>query len=401
MKKRVCVLSLALPIQDDPRTGRQVQALAMDYAVTVIGFGSPAWDSAAHITWKPVERRVSRLRLLLELCLIALGRLFPPVYEVFYWTRPRYRQALAYALESRADAYHASDWAVVPIAARAAQATGAKVVFDIDEYWPLFEESSRLWRIFFAPFTHYILKRYARHVDRAMNVAPAFVERYQAEYGIDSILVYNAPEYQSVPFHPTDPDAIRLIHHGSSQPDRRLEVLIDMIALLDARFTLHFLLGSANPAYVDKLRQLADQRAPGRVFFRDTVTYDRVVASIADCDIEVAFMAPTTYTWLMTLPNKLFEAMNAGLAVLVAPSPSMAAVVREYGVGWVASDFTAQALADALNPLTVEDIMGKRAAALHAAQQVNAGTELAKVRALYRALWSDTPPVTGAPAPPR
>lgn len=381
MKKRVCVLSLALPIETDPRTGRQVEALIPLYDVTVIGFGAPVWDSVA---WRPVDLHTSRFRRLFEMLFLLLGRLLPIFYEIYFWNRPRYKQALKYALDAKADVYHASDWAVVPIAARAAKANGAQVVFDIDEYWPLFEESSRLWLLFFAPFTHYILKRYSRFVDRSITVSPPFVKRYKDEYGLDCIIAYNAPEYQDIPDHPVDPQNIRLIHHGSAQEDRKLETLVQAIAFTDQRYTLHFLLGGNNPGYVDRLKALAKEIAPQRVIFRDPVKYTDVVSTIADCDIELAFMAPTTYTWLMTLPNKVFEAMVAGLGVFVCPSPAMAEIVTTYNAGWVAPSFEPQDIANTLNSLTFEDIAAKRKNARAAAKHINAETERVKLITLYR-----------------
>jgi hypothetical protein len=45
------------------------------------------------------------------------------------------------------------------------------------------------------------------------------------------------------------------------------------------------------------------------------------------------------YTWLMTLPNNLFEFIVAELAVIPDPSPAMADIVQQYRVGWVAPGF--------------------------------------------------------------
>jgi len=379
------VLSLAMPIQNDPRTGRQVEALANDNEVTVIGFGAPppAW----RITWKEVELHTSRLRRLYEMLLLLLGWVTPWFYERYFWTRPRYRQCLAHALEAQADAYHASDWAMLPIAVRAAKAHNAKVVFDIDEYWPLFEESSRMWRWFFAPFVDYIFRHYSPAIDRAITCSPPFIERYHQEYGIASILIVNAPPYVEIPLHQLNPNHIRLIHHGAAQRDRLLENLVQAMPLLDARFSLDFLLGDANPAYTAELRSLADRIASGRVHFRPMVRFDQVVASISDCDIELCYMAPTTYTWRMTLPNKLFESMMAGLAVLTGPSPAMAQIITETGAGWVTNGFTPQDIADALNALTAEQIEMARANGLEAAKIYNAEHELAKLLTLYGSLF--------------
>ncbi len=381
----ICVISLALPIEIDPRTGRHVEVLSQHFDITLIGFGtpSPAWQ----IVYKQVEVSAGKLRRLFEMFLLIIGRVIPYAYEMYFWTRPRYRQSLAAAIEARPDAYHAADWATLAVAARAAQVTGAKVVFDIDEYWALFDESNRLWLWFFAPLIRYTLKKYENHVDASITVSRPFAERYEKEHGWKPILATNAPYYAESPDHDTDPDHIILIHHGSALRDRKLETLIEMAALLDPRYTLHLMLAADKTGYLIELRQYAERIAPNRVVFRDPVPYADVVRTIADADIQVAFMAPTTYTWLMTLPNKIFESMMAGLAVLVAPSPAMADVIRTANAGWVADGFTAADLARTLNALSIDDTREKRRNARAAAKLTNAETEIGKILELYRRLF--------------
>ena len=364
--------------------------LAHKYDVTLIGFGKPPEDWT-QIVWKPVDRHVSHIRFAAELFLLILARMIPSVYNLWLNIRPRYRQALAYALESGADVFHASDWATLAVACEAKRKTGTPVVFDNDEYWPLFEQSNRLWLLFFSPLIKYVLHKYAAEVDASITVSRPIADRYKQEYGLESILIYNVPEYEAVPEHPTDPQHIRLIHHGSALRNRHLETMIEAVPLLDSRFTLDLMLAYSEPGYLDELKALAARTAPDRIFFRDPVTMNEVVQSISDCDIGLCYMAPTTYTWLMTLPNKLFEFIVAELAVFSGPSPAMAEIVRDFKVGWVASGFEAGDLADVLNTLTLEQIQAARASAREAAKVLNAETEINKMLALYQHLLAQQP----------
>lgn len=142
-RQHICIISLALPIETDPRTGRQVNIGSEHFDVTFIGFG--VLPSTGRIDYKPIDMGTSKLRRLWEMFLLILARFVPSIYEIYFWTRPRYRDFLRYAIEARPDAYHAADWATLAVAARAAQVTGGKVIFDIDEYWALFDELKRLW----------------------------------------------------------------------------------------------------------------------------------------------------------------------------------------------------------------------------------------------------------------
>ncbi|MEO8395519.1 MAG: glycosyltransferase, partial [Chloroflexota bacterium] len=149
--------------------------------------------------------------------------------------------------------------------------------------------------------------------------------------------------------------------------------------------------GSGEDAgYLDSLRSYADQVAPGRVEFRPPVPPFEIVRAIADGDIGLCFIPGSTFAYRMTLPNKLFEFMVAGLAVVSGPSQEMARVVREAGSGWVTKDFSADALVESLNSLTLEQIEQARQKARQAAKLMNAEVEYAKLLPIYAKMLKDT-----------
>jgi glycosyltransferase involved in cell wall biosynthesis len=328
------------------------------------------------------------VRRIFELVLLVLARIVPRLYDTYFWTRPRYRQALDAALAANADAYHACDWAMLPIAVQAAAIHGVPVSLDADEFWPSVG-SSRLWIFFFAPLVRYILCKYSSNVVLTTTVSQPFVERYKQEFGLDCHIIFNAPPLpDSFTDFPRDGKDIRVIHQGYAIPNRHLERIIDAIALADPRFKLDLLLiyTERHVRYVEQLKARAESVAKGRVVFRPPVLPEAVVQSIADCDIGLAYMAPTTVTNQMTLPNKVIESIVAGLAVLVGPSPAMAQIVQDYGVGWVASGFTADELAATLNAITYEDLEQRKAASRVARKQLNAQIEQAKFLALFNTM---------------
>ena len=59
----------------------------------------------------------------------------------------------------------------------------------------------------------------------------------------------------------------------------------------------------------------------------------------------------------LALPNKLFEFIQARLAVAIWPSPEMARITEAYDLGVVSDQFSVEAAAGKLNALTTEDIV--------------------------------------------
>ncbi|MEZ4859682.1 MAG: glycosyltransferase family 4 protein [Caldilineaceae bacterium] len=406
--KSICLLAFS-HIARDGRVLRQVEYLSQFYDLTVAGYGPPhpAWANHARVHWIRLPNRVQPKELLALLrerkviqfwnrlgqllargifpLALYLGRLLPNIYQWGYTLRWRFIPELQRALNDQYDAYHANDWDTVPLAAQAAQRHGAKLVIDLHEYAPLQFNNQANWVLYQAMISH-LLRNYATKADAVTTVAPLLAEKYQAEFGFKPIVVMNAPVQISIPCTELDPNHIRLIHHGMSSPIRKPEVMIEALAQCDARYSLHLMLLPSD--YLTHLHTLADQIAPGRVFFHEPVAPDQIVSRIAEFDVGFCYIPPTTYNYLYSLPNKFLESIAAGLAVVIGPSPSMEAIVRQYQLGCIAPSFTAADLAATLNQTTAEEWRTMRAAARTAANELNAQHEMQKVLNIYQKLFN-------------
>jgi glycosyltransferase involved in cell wall biosynthesis len=89
----------------------------------------------------------------------------------------------------------------------------------------------------------------------------------------------------------------------------------------------------------------------------------------------------------VSLPNKFFDYVMAGLAVCIGPSPSMVEMVNKYGFGCVAPSFDPKDFAKLLNGLTLEQLSRMRASSRKAAKELNAEKEMAKLFELYKKLF--------------
>ena len=305
----------------------------------------------------------------------------PSWNERWYWRTPLFREALAGAHAARADAILANDWNALPLAVRAARTTGARLVFDAHEYAPL-EYAGLGWRLKNARTIQYLLKKYTPEVHGSVTVCPGIAERYHRVFGLDPVVVRNAPEPVSVPGHETREDRIRLVHHGGAARTRRLEDFIEIVAACDRRYELHYMLTGQDTAYLRELRRRAETRAPGRIFFHDPVEPHQVVAEISRYDLAICYRKPSCFNEKHCLPNKFFDSMAAGLAVLAGPSPEMAAIIHEYKMGCVTSSFRLADVIQTLNRLTAAEINAMRAASARAATEIHAPGELGKLVAL-------------------
>ncbi len=384
------------PIARDARVLRQAQYLAPHYDTTVIAFGQRPQElhPEARMYQLTAPKGFAPVRKLRTLTLLPLGRVLPALaYEHWYWQRPDRTLALEAALEIQPELIHANDWDALPIAVRVAHETGARVLLDLHEYSPRQFENRAYRRLFFNPMVDFLLKRYGPSADVVVTVNHSIAGRYAQEYGFRPHVVMNAPSLEGAPpFTATDEEDVHLIHHGVASRDRKLEMMVHALSQTQPRYSLSFMLVGEDRRYINSLRSLSEELAPGRVSFLPPVPPGRIVTHIGQFDLGFVLLPPTSFSYYVALPNKFFDFVMAGLGVILGPSPEMSSLASEYGFGAVAPSFDPSDIAQILNDLSAEDIDSMKHKALQARKYLNADAEMSKLLTLYSDLANGANP---------
>lgn len=379
MKKKLLIISYS-PIARDPRVMRQIHALKSEYQITVVGLAPfPQIDDAEFITVSLIPkfaRKVVRALQLLSRC-----------FESAYWQSQLVRSTENQLIGRTFDLAIANDIVAVPVALKIA--AGSPVIFDGHEYSPREFENSRLWRIFLQRYMTYLCTRYLPMTSSSMTVCQGIADEYRAHFHISPIVVYNSPLYQELPVNHTSATCIRLIHHGISARSRHLECMIDMMEYLDERFTLDLMLVNSDPAYFSELQQRASNNP--KIRFRNPVPMEEISKTINIYDIGLFLLPPVNFNYRFALPNKFFEFIQARLAIAIGPSPEMAALVKEWGIGIIAEDFRPQTLADNLNALSIDQIQKMKQQSAIAAEQIHSGIVTLQLRELVKTTLATAP----------
>lgn len=369
---RLLVIALS-ELARDPRVDRQLRALAAGYDVVAAGLGPPG---APDVEYLHLGTRASRPTALANQAAGAT-RMLAHRYERAYWGNRLLREAGRRLAGLRPDAVIANDVPALPLALHVAQS--APVLLDAHEYAPLWFEDRRLWRTVMQPYMTALTRRYVPRVAAMTTVAPALVDAYRELTGVQATVVTNAPEYHDL--RPRPPDGqIRLLHHGIANRSRSLERTIALMEHLDDRFTLDLVLIEHEPRYLRRLRRLA--AAEPRIRFLDPVAMRDIVAFASAYDVGVFLLPPTNFNYRHALPNKLFEFIQARLAVAIGPSPEMARVVHDWGCGVVAHDFEPASLASRLRALDATSLMQLKQGSHAAAGALNARSNARLLREL-------------------
>jgi len=339
-------------LHHDARVVRQINFLKDTNKITVVCFDAPESIGVEIIKIKKIKPTLYQKAIATFLLLTAF---YEAAYQILY-DFPKLRAEIR---NRDFDLIISNDIETLPLSFKIK--INEKILFDAHEYAPTHYEEKLVWRILFQGFNQYLCKEYLPMVDQMITVGYGLANEYSTHYSVKPIVLTNAPEFIDLAPIPINPNKVRLIHHGAASPTRQLEVMIKMMEHLDNRFSLDMMLLTPNLAnkktrsYLNFLKTLIVNNPRVRII--PSVSGAQVIESIQQYDIGVYILPPISFNSANSLPNKLFDFIQARLAIAIGPTPEMANIVNTYHLGVVADDFTAQSLAKKLNSLTSEQIL--------------------------------------------
>lgn len=280
---------------------------------------------------------------------------WPPLLR-FFLVRRRMAQV---AIRLEPDAIHAHDTETLDIAGRAATPLGIPIVYDGHELWLERVRRDRsaayaaLMRWYFAR----VERRWLPRVAARITVSEPIAEHLRRRYGVADVVVL--PNYP-MPVDPPDPpwplrrlpgatgvpaDAPIILFIGNATEGRGIE---DLMAAMETLPEAHLvLLGAADQeGYVRPLARRHHLRS--RVHVTPRVPTEHVVAYAASATVGMAAIPPVSLSYRYSLPNKLFQCMQAGLPVVASDFPQVRQVVEEAGAGITVDPLDAHAIAAAI-----------------------------------------------------
>lgn len=367
-RPRVLVLSFS-PIERDPRVLRQISVLGKTAEVMSCGYGKSPEGVVEHIEipddlqpWRPSYKKVVLLSLL-------------GLHKRLYFGSKKVRFVTDRIPAGSVDVIIANDAIAAPLAHALRPRKGVHA--DLHEYAPRQGEDRLRWRVLVGPFMNWACRRYVTKAHSTSTVAKGIAEEYAKVYGIcEPAVVPNAAPYESQ-LRPTPVGApLRIVHTGAAGRSRRIEVMIDAIAMANEQkpgtATLDVVLVPGEQRYIEELQVKARSIPGDTVRVLPPVTFDQIIPMLHGYDVGLFLCPPTTFNLKHALPNKLFEFIQARLAVVIGPSPEMERVVKKYGVGWVADGFDAEPTAKLLLSVTAEQVAEMKQASHAASSELGA-----------------------------
>jgi len=234
-----------------------------------------------------------------------------------------------YRLEPKLASYDAVvcfDLLLLPAATR--QLKSDSRTFDVREYYPAQFEDRFDWRVLVSPLVDYIVRGYMSEY-KLITVSEGVAKLYRDSYSLNTEVMPSYADYHDL--QPTEcGEIIRVVHHGVANPNRRIEYLIRAMDYAP-NSELHLYLVRKEQGYFSALEREAELRT--NVILHDPVDFHNLVPELSQYDVGIFAPPGATLNLIHSLPNKVFEYIQARLMVVVSKLPDIRRLVESLGIG--------------------------------------------------------------------
>jgi glycosyltransferase involved in cell wall biosynthesis len=310
----------------DQRAHRVAQTLH-ECGVSVILAGRRFYDSPAVVDR---EYRTRRFRFLFN-----RGFLFYGCFNLrlFFWL-----------LFRRKGIFVANDLDTLPACWLASKFRRLPLVYDSHEYFT--EVPELVGRKFVRNFWLKIEKVLVPDLKYAYTVSEPIAEEYRKAYNVNFRVIRNFP-YRSQ-FTAPEPDIFQpessrvIIYQGSLNPGRGIESMILAIKHLEK---YRFLVFGDGPLRGKLEKLVRDNSLADRIRFMGRIPFNKLQSYTGQASLGISLEENLGSNYYYSLPNKLFDYIQARIPVLVSDLPEMKKIVRKYNIGIVTDTHDPVALA--------------------------------------------------------
>lgn len=209
-------------------------------------------------------------------------------------------------------------------------------------------------------FLHFkIEKRLIKKTDFRVTVCDSFKNYFENIYKLNFLVLKNAPwnindapksnKIRSILNLKKDDKII--LYQGIFNKSRGLKKLIESFKFVDSSINLILIgEGPLKKELVEISKQL------NNVYFIPMVQQKELISYTSSADIGVLFVQADNKSKDLTLPNKVFEYMNAGIPYVTNNRPESSRIVKENNCGFIFNDQTPELIAEQFKVIIKKDL---------------------------------------------
>ncbi len=229
---------------------------------------------------------------------------------------------------------------------------GKKLIFDAHELFPEVPEivHRKIVKKMWTAVENLIFPR----LKNAYTVSASIAEYYKNKYGITMQVIPNYPATKKIfprsKFNFGDKKII--FYQGVLNVGRGLEWVIDAMPLVNDQ-AIFVIAGDGDITYMLQ-KKIKEMNLQQKVIFVGKITPDELSQLTPLANIGICLLENDGLSYYFSLPNKLFDYIQAGVPVLASDFPEISNVINSYHVGKTISEYTPAYLSLVLNNMLDE-----------------------------------------------
>ncbi|GAB4286810.1 MAG: hypothetical protein Kow0068_12460 [Marinilabiliales bacterium] len=213
-----------------------------------------------------------------------------------------------------------------------------KLIYDSHEYFTEVPElinrpgTKKIWQK--------IERKILPKIKYSYTVCESLAEIYNEKYGINMKVIRNVPFYKEKIEKQDNPVKI-IIYQGALNINRGLEEMISAMQFIDN--AVFQIIGDGDIR--EKLIQLVKEKnLTDKVKFLGRKKLEELHKYTANADLGISLEQKAGLNYYYSLPNKIFDNIQARIPVLCSDFPEMNKIVSKYNIGKTISDYSPVAI---------------------------------------------------------
>lgn len=372
MSKKRIIVAVSNDLTHDQRVRKVCQTLFDEgYAILLVGRLRKSSD--------PINRpyKTKRLKLIFE-----KGALFYAMLNL---------RLFFYMLFQKCDAIHSNDLDTLLACRMVAKIKRKPLIYDSHEYFlgvPEIQERPKVKKVW-TKIERSIFPK-LKHV---FTVNDSIAELYEKDYGIRPEVIRNIPNKNSLPPVKTrqklnlpEDKKIVILQGAGINIDRGAEELLEAITIMEN--TLLLIVGTGD--VIDKLKARALKAdLKDKVIFTGRLPYNEMMQYTQVADVGVTLDKDTNINYKFSLPNKIFDYLNAGIPVLATNLPEIKKIITGYTVGLLIDNLQPDTIKKGLETIWKENerYLTLKVNAQKASNELNWENDASKLVNTYRNIF--------------
>lgn len=251
----------------------------------------------------------------------------------------------------KGDIFLSNDTDTLPANFLAAKLRGKKLVFDAHEIFPEVPELTN------KPFVKWVWSSIERCIfpklKNAYTVCQSLADYYKERYNVDMKVVRNMPNCNKTSTkNPYKFDGQKIIiYQGAVNIGRGLGWMIDAMPFVDNAI---FVIAGGGDIRRPLRMKVAEMKLKHKVKFAGTLSPAELRLHTQNADLGVCLLRNQGLNYYYSLPNRIFDYMQAGIPVLATNFPEIAKYVTENGAGKLIDHYEPEYLASVINEMLAE-----------------------------------------------